>query len=192
MRSYPTGSEILAAPAGYFAQGAGQGPLTPAGPPRPERPGDLVNRRHADRLWPPDFRFLGYSRICVENEAAEELGDHSRWAFQRPLSPVDDEGGHRLAPQYRRVTTLLAMSGSTWRATPKRPAWVWPWSMCPPIRPSRWPKSLTHGRRRLGRVGGTRRRPWVDVRGVRGGGGDLQGPRLTPGPPLVLLEGGAG
>ena len=49
-------------------------------------------------------------RICVEvARRAEELGYHSLWAFQRLLSPVDDEGGYRLAPQYRHVHDPLAM-----------------------------------------------------------------------------------
>src|SRR5487761_1557692 len=56
--------------------------------------------------------------ICLEvARRAEELGYRSLWAFQRLISPVDDQGDYRLAPQYRSVhdpLSLLAyVAGST-------------------------------------------------------------------------------
>lgn len=42
---------------------------------------------------------------------AEALGYHSLWVFQRLLAPVDDEGRHRLEPQYRSVQDPLTVLG---------------------------------------------------------------------------------
>ena len=47
---------------------------------------------------------------CAEVASwAEELGFSSLWTFQRLLAPVDDDGAHRLEPQYRSVQDPLAV-----------------------------------------------------------------------------------
>ncbi len=50
------------------------------------------------------------AEACAEVASwAEELGYQSLWAFQRLLAPVDENGEHRLEPQYRSVEDPLAV-----------------------------------------------------------------------------------